>query len=53
MMPSTSLKATAMPVKTNAFWKVWRNASLSQRLMKFRMPMKWLGRPMKALDSEK
>ena len=52
-MPSTSLKATAMPVKTKAFWKVCRKASLSQRLTKFWSPMKWLGRPMKALDSEK
>ena len=47
-MPSTTLKATAMPVKTKAFWKVCRKASLSQRFTKFRRPMKWLGRPMKA-----
>ena len=53
VMPITSLKATEMPVKTKAFWKVWRNASLSQRFTKFRIPMKWLGRPMKESDSEK
>ena len=52
-IPITSLKATAMPVKTKAFWKVWRKASLSQSRTKFWMPMKWLGRPMKAFDSEK
>ena len=52
-MPSTILKATAMLVKTKAFWNVCRKASLSHRLMKLVMPMKWLGRPMKALDSEK
>ena len=52
-MPSTSLKATAAPVKTNAFWNVCRNASDCHRLMKFLSPMKWLGRPMKALDIEK
>ena len=53
MIPSTSLKAMAMPVKTKAFWKVWRKASLSHSLMKLRKPMNSLGRPMKALDSEK
>ncbi len=52
-MPSTSLKATAAPVNTNAFWKVWRKASLCQRFTKFRNPIQWLGRPMKASDSEK
>src|ERR1700730_4987878 len=52
-IPITSLKATAMPVKTKAFWKVWRKASLSQSRTKFWMPMKWLGRPMKAFDREK
>ena len=52
-MPSTILNAMAMLVNTNAFWNVCRNASLSQSLMKFVMPMKWLGRPMNALDIEK
>src|SRR6266852_3110299 len=52
-MPNTSLQRTAAPVKTKAFWKVWRKASLCQRLMKFRIPIQWLGRPMKASDSEK
>ena len=53
VMPSTSLTAMAMPVKTKAFWKVWRKASLSQRFTKFWIPMNSLGRPMKASDSEK
>ena len=52
-IPSTTLNTTAIPVKTNAFWKVWRKASLSQRFTKFRKPMNSLGRPMKALDIEK
>jgi hypothetical protein len=52
-MPNTSLTAIAMLVKTKAFWKVWRKASLSQRFTKFRIPMNSLGRPMKASDSEK
>ena len=42
-----------MPVNTKAFWKVWRKLSLSQRVMKLWRPTKWLGRPMKALDSAK
>ena len=53
MIPSTTLKTTAIPVKTNAFWKVWRNASLSQSFTKFWRPMNSLGRPMNALDIEK
>ena len=52
-IPSTTLNTTAIPVKTKAFWKVWRKASLSQSFTKFRKPMNSLGRPMKALDSEK
>ena len=52
-MPSTSLNATEMPVNTKAFWKVCRKMSASQRLTKLRMPTKWLGRPMKALDIAK
>src|SRR5436190_1214097 len=44
---------TGIAVKTNAFWKVWRNASLSHRLMKFLSPTRWLGRPMKAFESAK
>ena len=48
MMPSTSLKATAIPVKTNAFWKVWRKASLSQRLHEVPDADESLGRPMNA-----
>src|SRR5262249_45388233 len=42
-----------MPQKTNAFWKVCRNASLCQRLMKLVRPIRWLGRPMKAFETEK
>ena len=29
MIPITRLNTTAIPVKTNAFWKVCRKASLS------------------------
>src|SRR5437762_4045060 len=53
MMPSTTLKATAMLVKTKAFWKVWRKTSLSQSAMKLWRPTQRLGRPMNALDMEK
>src|SRR6266852_8100048 len=52
-LPITTLKKTAAPVKTKAFWKVWRKASLSHSRTKFVMPMKRLGRPMKALEREK
>ena len=52
-MPITTLKRTAMLVNTKAFWKVWRKASLSHRFTKLAMPMKWLGRPMKASEREK
>src|SRR5262245_66361082 len=50
--PRTTLKATATPVNTKAFWNVWRKASLSQRLMKFRNPTRWIGRQMKAFERE-
>ena len=53
VMPITSLAAMAAPVKTKAFWKVCRNDSLCQRFTKLRTPIQWLGRPMKASDSEK
>src|SRR2546426_706035 len=52
-IPSTSLKAIEMPVNTKAFWKVCRKASLSHSRMKFVRPMKWLGRPMNELETEK
>src|SRR6266850_678098 len=52
-MPSTSLKATEIPVNTKAFWNVCRKASASQRRMKLVRPMKWLGRPMNELETEK
>jgi hypothetical protein len=51
--PSTSLTTTATKVKTKAFWKVWRKESLCHRFTKFRIPVNWLGRPMKASDNEK
>jgi hypothetical protein len=47
------LRATAAPVKTKAFWKVWRKESLSHRATKLRSPTKWLGRPIWALESAK
>ena len=50
VIPSTSFRPTAAPVKTKAFWKVWRNESASQSATKLRKPTKWLGRPMKAFD---
>ena len=53
MIPITTLNTTAIPVNTNAFWKVWRKASLSHSFTKLRRPMNSLGRPMKALDIEK
>ncbi len=48
--PRTSFSPTAAPVKTKAFWKVWRNESASHRATKLRKPTKWLGRPMNAFD---
>ncbi len=52
-MPRTTLSPTAAPVKTKAFWKVWRKASLSHNATKLRIPTNWLGRPMNALESAK
>jgi hypothetical protein len=52
-IPSTILNASAIPVKTKAFWKVWRKTSESQSLTKLRRPMNSLGRPMKAFDMAK
>ena len=52
-IPRTILAPTAAPQKTNAFWNVCRNASLSQSLTKLRMPTKLLGLPMKAFETEK